>query len=186
MHGLFKTVGDIQYLDGEEKDVLGEGSFAQVRLVKHKNVPDKHFALKRVTKRNNQYFSLTYREIEIHSSLKHPFIIELIDVIEDPLQILVILEYAKFGDLFNYARKANLTQDVFLRIYFQTCLAIKYIHDKKIMHRDLKPENILLDHNLNAKLCDFGWSAEFKEGALRETLCGTYEYMAPEVILRGN
>lgn len=51
------------------------------------------------------------------------------------------------------------------------------------MHRDLKPENILLDENLNIKLCDFGWSAEYLESVNRETLCGTYEYMAPEVIM---
>ena len=49
------------------------------------------------------------------------------------------------------------------------------------MHRDLKPENILLDQGLNAKLCDFGWSAEFSELVHRESICGTAEYMAPEI-----
>lgn len=49
------------------------------------------------------------------------------------------------------------------------------------MHRDLKPENLLLDENLNVKLCDFGWSVEFTEKRNRHTLCGTYEYMAPEI-----
>lgn len=53
------------------------------------------------------------------------------------------------------------------------------------MHRDLKPENILLDADHNVRLCDFGWSAEFLENEVRETLCGTCEYMAPEVILKG-
>lgn len=50
------------------------------------------------------------------------------------------------------------------------------------MHRDLKPENVLLDENYNAKLCDFGYSTEYKENIFRNTLCGTLEYMAPEVI----
>ena len=49
------------------------------------------------------------------------------------------------------------------------------------MHRDIKPENILLNDFLVVKLCDFGWSAVFNENENRETLCGTYEYMAPEV-----
>ncbi len=49
------------------------------------------------------------------------------------------------------------------------------------MHRDLKPENVLIDNNLNAKVCDFGWSAVYKETENRETVCGTYEYMAPEI-----
>lgn len=55
------------------------------------------------------------------------------------------------------------------------------MHQKNIMHRDLKPENLLLDSKLNVKVCDFGWSVEYVEGHSRKTLCGTYEYMAPEV-----
>ena len=50
------------------------------------------------------------------------------------------------------------------------------------MHWDLKPENILFDENFNVKLCDFGWSVENPIGNHRETLCGTYEYMSPELI----
>lgn len=49
------------------------------------------------------------------------------------------------------------------------------------MHRDLKPENLLLDQHNNIKVCDFGWSVEYVEGYSWKTLCGTYEYMAPEV-----
>ena len=51
------------------------------------------------------------------------------------------------------------------------------------MHRDLKPENILIGEGKKVKLCDFGWSAEFSEDDHRETLCGTYEYMAMEIYM---
>lgn len=67
------------------------------------------------------------------------------------------------------------------KIYIQVCQAVKFLHDNSIIHRDIKPENILLDENLNAKLCDFGWSAEAKIDETRLTFCGTYEYMAPEI-----
>lgn len=50
-----------------------------------------------------------------------------------------------------------------------------------MIHRDIKPENILLDDLLNPKLCDFGWSIELKKNEKRQTFCGTYEYMAPEI-----
>ena len=45
----------------------------------------------------------------------------------------------------------------------------------------MKPENILLDDKLNAKICDFGWSVKVKKNEVRNTFCGTYEYMAPEI-----
>ena len=49
------------------------------------------------------------------------------------------------------------------------------------MHRDIKPENILINEDKILKLCDFGWSAIFKDDENRETICGTYEYMSPEI-----
>ena len=53
------------------------------------------------------------------------------------------------------------------------------------MHRDLKPENILVSEGNKIKLCDFGYSAEYKQNEMRQTLCGTFEYMAPEVMFNG-
>lgn len=94
------------------------------------------------------------------------------------------MEYAPNGDLFHRIHRNKLESDELLRIFYQVCLGIRYLHAKNIMHRDLKPENVLLDKDMNVKICDFGWSTEYFEGVCRETLCGTYEYMAPEVLLR--
>jgi serine/threonine protein kinase len=65
----------------------------------------------------------------------------------------------------------------------EAAIAVNYLHCKQppIIHRDIKPENILLDGNLQVKLCDFGWSNFFNE-EVRHTLCGTPEYLAPEMI----
>ena len=68
-------------------------------------------------------------------------------------------------------------------LYRKICEGVKMIHEHGIVHRDLKPENILLDDNLNPKICDFGWSTEIGTNGqeFRNTFCGTYEYMAPEI-----
>lgn len=57
------------------------------------------------------------------------------------------------------------------------------MHSKGIVHRDIKPENVLLDENFNVKLCDFGFSCEIGENELRTSVCGTEEYMSPEIFL---
>ena len=68
-------------------------------------------------------------------------------------------------------------------MFTQIVEAVKYLHENNVIHRDLKPENILVDDNKDIKICDFGWCCEnIKE--IRNTLCGTYEYMAPEVVNR--
>ena len=99
--------------------------------------------------------------------------------------MLILLEYAENGDLFNFLNKRGpLDEATACKFFVQTALALSYIHSYKMIHRDVKPENILLDGNKNAKLCDFGWSAEYDEGTKRQTVCGTYEYMAPEILFK--
>jgi len=56
------------------------------------------------------------------------------------------------------------------------------MHANNLIHRDLKPENILLDSHLNPKISDFGWATTIFQDEKKETFCGTYEYMAPEIL----
>ena len=97
--------------------------------------------------------------------------------------MMILLEYAEKGDLFNHLnKKGGFPVKEACKYFTQTALALQHIHSCKLIHRDIKPENLLLDRNYNIKLCDFGWSAEYDEELRRETVCGTYEYMAPEIL----
>ncbi len=69
-----------------------------------------------------------------------------------------------------------------MKIFYQTALAIQYLHERNVIHRDIKPENILFDKNFNVKLCDFGWSCVNDQEDVRTSVCGTYEYMSPEIV----
>ena len=84
--------------------------------------------------------------------------------------------------MFNFLQNNSLSKFELGKIFLEICEAVKEMHRNGLVHRDIKPENILLDENLNPKLSDFGWSAMIKRNELRSTFCGTFEYMAPEIL----
>jgi len=99
-------------------------------------------------------------EIEIHRELDHPNIIKFYGYIQQGTHVYLILEYAENGNLYMHLRRRkNLTEKEVFKYFYQTCLAINYLHENDIIHRDIKPENLLLDKDFNIKVCDFGWSA---------------------------
>merc|ERR1719329_670753 len=88
------------------------------------------------------------------------------------------------GTLFERLNKyRRFSPEISSRYFAETCHALDYLHHlpEKVIHRDIKPENILLDASDHIKLADFGW-ANMLEGSLRETFCGTLDYLAPEMI----
>lgn len=98
--------------------------------------------------------------------------------------MFLILEYAANGNLFRYIRsKPGTFSDPakILELYRKICEAVAFIHHNSMVHRDIKPENILIDEHLQPKLCDFGWTINLEKNESRQTFCGTYEYMAPEI-----
>lgn len=181
---VFNSLEEVVFCSDSGRRSLGTGSFASVKLVHHRDDNTKLYAMKTVEKRSPKAIQLISKEIKLHITLSHPHIIGFVDYLDFPKKVYIFLEYASNGDLFGYVNKRKLSEDQCLRFFYQTCEGICYIHCKNIMHRDLKPENILVDGELNIKVADFGWSAEYFPEESRQTLCGTYEYMAPEIFAK--
>lgn len=117
----------------------------------------------------------------ILSRVQHPFIVDLFATFQDSLNVYMLMSYVPGGELFTHLRRAQrFTPDV-TRFYLATIiLALKYLHSFNIIYRDLKPENLLLDSRGYLRLTDFGFAKIVDDRTW--TLCGTPEYLAPEII----
>lgn len=163
---------------------LGKGKFGRVYLAREKT---SRFvcALKVLHKSELQSDSVerqVRREIEIQSNLAHPNILRLYGHFHDSKRIFLILEYAGQGELYKHLRKAGRFDEPRAARYIaQMTSALKYLHSKHVMHRDIKPENILVGLYGEIKISDFGWSVH-APNTRRDTICGTLDYLPPEMI----
>ena len=120
------------------------------------------------------------REIDIQSHLHHPNILRLYGYFWDNSRIYLILEYAPDGDIFTELRDARMFSEQKAANYVsQVIKGFIYLHANGVIHRDLKPENLLNSCGV-VKISDFGWSIH--SFSKRKTLCGTLEYLPPEMI----
>eukprot|EP01129_Flabellula_baltica_P006015 TRINITY_DN2214_c0_g1_i1.p1 TRINITY_DN2214_c0_g1~~TRINITY_DN2214_c0_g1_i1.p1 ORF type:complete len:226 (+),score=46.88 TRINITY_DN2214_c0_g1_i1:599-1276(+) len=121
-------------------------------------------------------------EIEIQSHLRHPNILPMYGYFYDDKKIYLVLEYAPGGEVFDeLSRCGRFTPDVAAKYICEIAGALSYLHSKHIIHRDIKPENLVLGKDDQVYLADFGWSV-IVEDDRRSTICGTPDYLAPEMI----
>ena len=174
------TFGDYSYIRK-----IGCGSYSVVVLVTN-TITQKQCACKIMSRaglKAEDAMKRFIQEIDIMQSIKHPNIVEILDIIYTTENVYVITEYCPNGELFDYiVSQPNLSYEDVRRIFFQVTFALFFIHQKKIAHRDIKPENILLDQDENVKLADFGFSRHLDENNLMSTPCGSQFYAAPEII----
>ncbi|CAJ0751180.1 7868_t:CDS:2 [Entrophospora sp. SA101] len=117
----------------------------------------------------------------ILSQVHHPFIVNLFCTFQDEKNLYMLLEYVIGGELFSHLRRAGRFTNDMTRFYAaEIVLAIEFLHSKDIIYRDLKPENLLLDSRGHVKITDFGFAKKVEDRTW--TLCGTPEYLAPEII----
>ena len=151
----------------------------KIHVVQHKKTM-KMYILKEI---QIQDINSQLREIKIHKTLTHSYVIKLIDYDITGDSIIMLIEYAEGGDLYNILPLLqNANTSTLIVLFRQILEAMAYLHSKGIVHRDIKPENILLTDNFMPKLADFGTSGNKR--VIANTFCGTYEYMAPEIYLR--
>nr|CAI5870276.1 unnamed protein product [Callosobruchus analis] len=177
----------------EPSIMLGKGAAGEVRLAFEKRTCEM-FAIKKILKARSstsQMCKLNHplkiqSEINILQSLSHPFIIKMRDIIEMPEEVFIVLDYMKGGELKNRIQsRSPMTESNVKFLFHQIVLAVEYLHKQGITHRDLKPENVLLateESETLVKVSDFGLSKITEEEDVMNTVCGTYYYMAPEVI----
>lgn len=115
-------------------------------------------------------------------NLRHPNVIRILDVADDPQNVCFIMEFAPGGELRAYVeRRGFLPEEESRQFFKQIVRAVHYVHSKKIIHRDLKLENILLDSQNRCKIVDFGLSDYVSAAERTVTDAGTLSYLAPEV-----
>lgn len=184
--------------------LLGSGSFGQVRACWRMGEQDfGRLALKVVDSEGEAFehtagFLSAQREADVLQLVRHPHIVELIDVFEEDSWILLILERVNGGELFSAICNpmiSSFTEATAGLVGFQLLSALEHMHSRRAMHRDVKAENVLLSSDplrsgsWHVKLVDFGLATrldrEPKSRAGKEVaeglICGTAYYCAPEV-----
>jgi len=122
----------------------------------------------------------------LSGSLRHSNILTFLGYYTDLTHLSLVLEYAPRGDLLHYMTQFRTPHErliqtrLFLR---QMVQAVEYLQMRCVAHRDIKPENIVVTSQDCCKLCDFGWSVRFRKAHCQRTLCGTPEYVPPEMLL---
>lgn len=166
--------------------VLGKGSYAKVLLVKKKD-GDQLFALKILKKKavfEKHQEKHVIAEKEILSKMNNcPFFVRFYYAFQNEKKLFFVLEYCPGGELFNLIQSKGKIGEAQTRFYAcQIVLAIEALHKKNIIYRDLKPENVLLDKDGYIKITDFGLSKTDVVHNDAKSICGTPEYLAPEVV----
>lgn len=171
----------------ERKCLLGRGSYGKVTLVEDK-MTGKTYALKAVsiqhTVRMSQKTNIQ-NERQAMLILNHQFLVKLYRTFHNECYLYFLLELCLGGELFSVLQKREGKPLVDKDANFYTgsvLIAFEYMHSKKIIYRDLKPENLLLDLDGYLKITDFGYAKQLEGGERTFTLCGTPDYLAPEVI----
>ncbi|XP_065592371.1 serine/threonine-protein kinase Nek1 isoform X8 [Cyrtonyx montezumae] len=165
---------------------IGEGSFGKAILVKDKE-NSQQYVIKEIniSKMSNKEREESRREVAVLANMKHPNIVLYRESFEENGCLYIVMDYCEGGDLFrkiNAQKGVLFSEDQILDWFVQICLALKHIHDRKILHRDIKSQNIFLTKDGTIQLGDFGIARVLSSTVeLARTCIGTPYYLSPEI-----
>ncbi len=166
--------------------ILFKNENKEVSLVENKDNKEKVIIKEmNLSNLNEKEKEMALQEGIILSKLKHPNIIECYGFHYEKDKIIISIEYAEGGDLFQKIENQKnkyFKEEEIIDWFIEICEGIKYIHSKNIIHRDLKPQNIFLNKNNNIKIGDFGISKQLINKNEANTKIGSENYLSPEII----
>lgn len=202
--GVSRSYGDLQNIDIiENRSVqcksglpsryqrgkfLGKGGFAKCYEVQDLETKET-FAAKIVSKSSvtkPRAYAKLRSEIAIHKELHHEKVVKFYEHFEDAEHVYIMLEVCPNRTLNEFMRRRppkRLMEPEAMFYVYDLILALQYLHRRRVIHRDLKLGNLFLDKNMRLKVGDFGLAAQLEfVGDKRRTICGTPNYIAPEIL----
>ena len=171
--------------DFEILKLVGQGAFGKVFQVKKRDSGN-IYAMKVMKKDRileKDQVEYTRAERDILTAVTHPFIVNLRYSFQTTSKLYLIMEFINGGHLFFQLYQQGTFGDALTRFYAaEICLAVGHLHSLSIVHRDLKPENILVDGEGHVKITDFGLAKKIAEDGRANSLAGSIDYMAPEIL----
>ncbi|XP_074111162.1 polo like kinase SAK [Cotesia typhae] len=177
--------------DYTELGFLGRGGFGDVYKARCLNTGI-DVAIKKINIKLMQDHGMIGRvreEVAIHSKLRHPSILKFYTSFKDAKFVYIVLELCPYGDLQRFLKKhyvQKLSENEAGRIIKQVAEGLLYLHDRNMVHRDISPSNLLLTADMQVKIADFGLAKLMKPNQNNMTMCGTPNYIAPEVATKSS
>mmetsp|Transcript_2509 Transcript_2509/g.5761 ORF Transcript_2509/g.5761 Transcript_2509/m.5761 type:complete len:265 (-) Transcript_2509:349-1143(-) len=157
--------------------LLGQSKLGRVMLAK---VGYKEYAVKVISREGAKY---AISEIQALQKLSHELIVKYYGCLMDSKNYYLVLENLAAGDLFSVMQQTRLNKKTVKQLAAEIAVALDVVHRAGLVYRDLKPENVMLNFEGHIKLIDFGTAKCLRPGEWTYTVCGSPQYLAPEVIM---
>ena len=183
---IIKITGETEIVKYLKGTFLGRGGFAKCYIFQNLNT-NKITAAKIIAKSSlgkSREKQKLINEIKIHKALHHNNIVNFEHYFEDNDNVFLLLELCSNKSLNELLKRRKVLTELEVQVYvLQIIKALKYLHNHRIIHRDLKLSNLFLSENMELKVGDFGLATKLDfEGEKKRTVCGTPNYIAPEIL----